>query len=275
MPTEIEFTVQQNAKRLDKIVLAHMPDYSRSQVQTLIKEGAVTVDGKQVKAGVKLRGGETVLITVPDEPESNIIPQDIPLSIVYEDEKLVVLEKPAGLVVHPGAGHENGTLVNALLSRYPDMIDMEDDPAADGRMGIVHRLDKHTSGLMVVARNTSTMLALMKQFRERTVEKYYLALLEKTPETATGLIDAPIGRNPTARKQMSVQHDGREAATEFEVLDNSFQDDQGAGAAKIAHRTDASNSCAYAIHQMPDYWRPGVWLPQTARWPQTAIFTRQ
>lgn len=225
--TIITFTVEKAGKRLDKLVLAHLPpEFSRSQVQTLIKDGHVTVDGDSLKAGHKLRGGETVQVTLPVPEESNIQPEEIALNIVHEEDVLMVIDKPAGLVVHPGAGHESGTLVNALLFRYPDMIDMEDDPAAEGRMGIVHRLDKDTSGLMVAARNTRTMHMLMAQFQERTVDKVYLALLEKTPDTLTGLIDAPIGRDPKQRKKLSVVHDGKSASTEFEVLDDNFRDGQ-------------------------------------------------
>ena len=230
----LEFTVSPDdaGARLDMLVLAAIPDLSRVQVQALIKDGQVLVDGRKIKAGVKLRGGESVQVQRPpvasaDEPEeSSIEPEDIQLKIVYEDEDVVVIDKRAGLVVHPGVGNPRGTLVNALLARYPELIEMEDAEDAEGRMGIVHRLDKDTSGLLVVARNLETMRALMTQFRERTVTKQYLALLERRPKTETGVIDAPIARDPRQRKRMAVIQDGRPAVTEFDIIDDQFQDDR-------------------------------------------------
>lgn len=220
----IEFTAEQHGKRLDKVLVAKLPDYSRSQIQTLITDGHVTVDGKTAKPGNKLKGGERIAINLPPEPEDVIEPQDIPLKIVYEDAHIAVIEKPAGMVVHPGIAQEDGTLVNALLARYPELVDMQDDPNAEGRMGIVHRLDKDTSGLLVTARDLQALHGLMAQFRERTVHKAYLALLERTPKTLKGVIDAPIGRDLKQRKRMGVRQDGKDALTEFEVLDDQFRD---------------------------------------------------
>lgn len=224
---EIQFVVANAGERLDKLIMEYVPDLSRSQIQALIKEGQVTVDDKQVKAGVKLRGGENVKVQIPAPPELNVEPENIPLNVVYEDDDVVVIDKPAGLVVHPGAGNLTGTLVNALLARYPEMMQMQgtDDEEDDGRIGIVHRLDKDTSGLMVVARHLAALTALMEQFRERTVEKNYLALLERTPKTHNGVVDAPIGRDPQKRKQMRVLPRGRQAVTEFEILDTEFRGD--------------------------------------------------
>jgi 23S rRNA pseudouridine1911/1915/1917 synthase len=224
---EIQFRVEHAGERLDKLIQQHLPDISRSQIQTLIKDGQVTVDDKQVKAGVKLRGGETIKIQMPAAPELNVEPENIPLSVVYEDADIVVLDKPAGLVVHPGAGNLTGTLVNALLARYPEMMQMQgtDEDEDEGRIGIVHRLDKDTSGLMVVARHLEALTALMEQFKERTVEKHYLALLERTPKTLSGVIDAPIGRDPQQRKQMRVLPRGRKAITEFEIIETDFRGD--------------------------------------------------
>lgn len=225
--TTLEFVVE-TRDRLDKLVLDVLPDYSRTQVQALIGEGRVLVNGEPSKPGVKLKGGETVLITIPVEEagEDFIVPEDIPLKILYEDDVIAVIDKPAGMVVHPGVGNDSGTLANALLARYPELVDMQDDEDAEGRLGIVHRLDKETSGLIVIARNIDALRHLMTQFRERTVDKYYLALVEKAPRTPNGIIDAPIGRDPKQRKRMSVVRGGKPATTEFEVIDDDFRDNR-------------------------------------------------
>ena len=210
-------------QRLDKFVLEHVEGVSRTQVQTLIRDGLVTVNGKTEKTGFKFKGGETVKIIVPIEEETDIEPEDIDLNIMYEDDDLAVINKPAGMVVHPGLGNETGTLVNAILARYPELSEMIDDTDTQDRLGIVHRLDKGTSGLIVVARNKSALLNLMNQFQERTVDKVYLALLESTPKSDIGRVDAPISRDPRQRKRMWVNRDGKSAVTEFTVIDDDFQ----------------------------------------------------
>lgn len=220
----IAFTVETPDRRLDKLLVDHLPDYSRSQIQSFITDGLVLVDGERAKPGNKLKGGERITVDLPPEPEHVIEPQEIPLDIVYEDDAIVILNKPANLVVHPGIANQDGTLVNALLARYPQLIDMQDDPRAEGRMGIVHRLDKDTSGLMVTAKTLPALKNLMAQFKARTVDKMYIALLERTPKTATGMIDAPIGRDVKQRKRMGVRQDGKAATTEFEVIDEQFRD---------------------------------------------------
>ena len=163
---------------------------------------------------------------IPHREERSVEPEDIPLDIVYEDEHLAVIDKPAGLVVHPGPGNETGTLVNALLARYPELANMMDDPETQYRLGIAHRLDRGTSGLIVIARDKPTLLALMRQFQARSVEKIYLALLEQRPKSNSGLIDAPIARDPRQRKRMAIQRGGKPAQTEFQVLDDDFQGDR-------------------------------------------------
>ena len=223
---ELNLTPSQPGQRLDLFVLEHVDALSRSQVQRLIRDGQVLVDDQAVKAGFKLKGGEAVWVRLPAPVEVTIEPEEIALDIVYEDDELAVINKPAGLVVHPGAGHESGTLVNALLARYPELAEMQDDAEAEQRLGIVHRLDRGTSGLMVVARKSSALLALMRQFQERTVDKHYLALLEKRPQSNTGLINAPIARDPRQRKRMRVHREGRSAQTEFTLLDDHFQGDR-------------------------------------------------
>jgi len=218
----MEFTIENAGERLDKILVARFPDYSRNQIQTFITEGAVTVDGATAKPGHKMKGGERVVFQLPEDDEYVIEPEDIPLDILYEDDDIAVINKASGMVVHPGIGQETGTLVHALLARYPEMVDMQDDPIAEGRMGIVHRLDKDTSGVIVIARKLNALSHLMAQFKARTTDKYYLALLERTPKTNEGRIDAPIGRDPKQRKRMGVVSDGKHAITEFEVIDTAF-----------------------------------------------------
>lgn len=231
-PNSFDFEVAASdaGERLDKLVLAALSDLTRAQVQTFIKAGRVTVDGRPIKAGVKLRGGEQIRVDLPgdkaEEDAAAIAPEALDLKILYEDDDLVVLEKPAGLTVHPGVGNASGTLANALLARYPELTEMQSAPEAEGRMGIVHRLDKETSGLMVAARNLETLRALMNQFRERSVEKQYIALLERRPKTERGVIDAPIARDPRQRKRMAVVQGGRPAVTDFEIIADNFLEDR-------------------------------------------------
>ena len=227
MPADsLSFRDEASRQRLDKLLMARLPGYSRSHVQALIRGGHVLVDGAAQKAGYKFKGGEQVAVWLPTRPEQRIEAEDIPLEIVYEDQHIAIINKPAGLVTQPGAGHESGTLVNALLWRYPDMAVMLDDPRTQDRLGIAHRLDRGTSGLLAIARDSQSLFALMRQFQERTVDKVYLALLERRPESNTGLIDAPIARDPRQRKRMAVRRGGKAAQTEFEVLDDNFQGDR-------------------------------------------------
>jgi 23S rRNA pseudouridine1911/1915/1917 synthase len=218
---DFAFVVETSGERLDKLVQEALEsvweDVSRNQVQSLIKGGQVLVDGKSMKAGNKLKGGETIRITLPDDDDGEVAlqPEAIDLDVVYEDDDIAVVNKPAGMVVHPGIAQETGTLVHALLARYPQLVDMQDDPLTEGRMGIVHRLDKDTSGLIVVALHLASLQHLMAQFQARTVEKIYTALVERRPKTSEGVIDAPIGRNPKQRKQMAVVRDGKKSQDDF------------------------------------------------------------
>lgn len=213
----IEFVNDTPGERLDKVVVARLGEgFSRAQVQRLIDDGNVSVDGEAIKAGVRLKGGEFIRIAIPPPaPQQDVQAEDIPLRIVYEDADIAVIDKPAGLIVHPGAGNEHGTLVNALLARYPEI---EQISIAPKRRGIVHRLDKDTSGLILAARNAAAMHKLMAQFQARTVEKIYVTLVERPPKTTTGHIEAPIARDPGDRKRMAVQRGGRPAISEFETI---------------------------------------------------------
>ncbi|MDQ7027894.1 MAG: RluA family pseudouridine synthase [Anaerolineae bacterium] len=220
----MEFTIQNAGERLDKILVARLPDFSRAQIQHMISNGLVKVDGQSAKSGHKMKGGERVVVDIPPNEEQIIAPEDIPLMVVYEDDDIAVIDKGADMVVHPGIGQESGTLVNALLAHYPQIIDMQDDPRAEGRMGIVHRLDKDTSGLIVTAKHITALENLMTQFQVRNVEKTYLALLERTPKTDKGIIEAPIGRDPKQRKRMAVVKEGKHALSEYEIIDLQFRD---------------------------------------------------
>jgi 23S rRNA pseudouridine1911/1915/1917 synthase len=225
MTTPLHITVTTSGERLDKHLAEALPSYSRAQLQQWIKAGQVKVNDSSagLKAGTKPHAGDVIVVEFPHEEDFRPQPEDIPLKIIYEDDDLAVIDKPAGLVVHPGAGNPTGTLVNALLSRYPQMQNMDDDENLDeGRAGIVHRLDKDTSGLIVVAKHKEALTELMQQFRDRTVEKTYVALLERTPRTLTGIVDAPIARDPKFRQKMSVIARGRDAITEFAVTDHNF-----------------------------------------------------
>ncbi len=200
--------------RLDRYVARTVAGLSRSYVQQLISEGQITVDGRLARPSLALRGGECLRVSVPPPQPTDLRPEAIPLLIVYEDDDLVVIDKSAGMVVHPAPGHSSGTLVNALLARYPTM-----QVNGSVRPGIVHRLDQETSGLLVVARHDQAMQALTEQQRARSMLKLYLAVVEGRFKEPEGLIDAPIGRHPTDRLRMSVHFGStaREARTYYRV----------------------------------------------------------
>lgn len=217
-------TIEQEAHglRIDRGLADALPDRSRSEIQRWIKEGRVRVGGETAKASLKLLAGDTVEIDVPEAPqESPLAPEALALNIVYEDADLLVIDKPAGMVVHPAPGHSGGTLVNAVLHHCPDILGV----GGERRPGIVHRLDKDTSGLIVVAKHDAAHRNLQAQFKARTVFKEYLALLEGKLQPAQGRISAPIGRHPSERKRMAVlapdaagESGGREAVTVFRTL---------------------------------------------------------
>lgn len=210
----IELRIDASKVRLDKFLAEQVPELSRSEIQRLIASGRVTVDGEPAKPSHKVRMGEEVVVLVPAEESTELLPEAIPLDIVYEDQVLLVVDKPAGMVVHPAPGHSGGTLVNALLAHCPELAAGEDD-----RPGIVHRLDRDTSGLILVAKNEKARRALQRQFKERQVHKAYLALLDGHLHPAWGRIEAAVGRDPHHRQRMSVQTGGREAITEYHVLE--------------------------------------------------------
>lgn len=215
---QLTISPEQAGQRLDRYLTAFLPDISRTAIQQLIAEGQILVNGKKSKAGYALRSGDSIAIlaTAPSSDLSHLEPLSIPLDIVYEDDDLLVINKPAGLVVHPAPGHKDDTLVNALLARYPELRQV----GSEERPGIVHRLDRDTSGLMIVAKNARTHAALVEQMKRHEIIKRYLALVEGNVALDQGSIDAPIGRDPRNRQQMAITAIGsREARTHFRVLE--------------------------------------------------------
>jgi 23S rRNA pseudouridine1911/1915/1917 synthase len=221
--TRIEVTGDLAGQRLDRVLAAHVPDLSRSRAQTAIAAGRVTVNGKPAKASLPLDAGMVIayapeVAPAPSPPAATPEAEpDLPLRIVYEDAHLLVVEKPAGMVVHPAPGHPTRTLVDALRQRVPGLSG-GDDPT---RPGIVHRLDKDTSGLLVVAKDAPTHAALARQMKDHAMVKRYLALVEGQMPVSEGVVEAPIGRDPRNRQRMalvSAASGGREARTRFRVL---------------------------------------------------------
>lgn len=211
------FSVNQEAAqtRVDVFLTQQLEGFSRTAIQKLIIEGRVGVNAKPIKPHHCLRAGDEVSIELPVKQESSLSAENIVLDIVYEDEDVIVINKPSGMVVHPGAGNTTGTLVNALLSHTKELSSINKE-----RPGIVHRLDKETSGLLVVAKNNPTHLALAKQFRKHSIKRRYIALVQGQVTFKEGVIDAPIGRHPFQKKKMAVSFDSRtkEAQTNYRVL---------------------------------------------------------
>jgi 23S rRNA pseudouridine1911/1915/1917 synthase len=220
----IELRVSEGGQRLDKYVAQSVSDLSRSRAQKLIEEGLVTVNGGIVKPSYRVEIGDLVVVRIPPPEPVEVKPEAIPVDIVYEDEDIIVVNKPAGMVVHPAYGHRTGTLVNAVLAHCPNLAGAE----SDLRPGIVHRLDKDTSGLIIVAKHDSARQHLQRQFKRREVRKVYMALVEGRLEPARGVIEAPIGRDKKRRKRMAVVEGGREARTEYRVVEY-FDDKAGKG----------------------------------------------
>lgn len=202
-------------QRLDTFLTESFEQWTRSHIQNLIKNGNITVNGQHIKSGYKLRDGDIIKVDVPELRPINVQPEDIPLNILYEDEDIIVINKPQGMVVHPAAGNYSGTLVNALLAHCKDLSGIN----GEIRPGIVHRIDKDTSGVLVVAKNDMAHVALAQQIKEKTAIRKYVALLEGDIKEDTGVINAPIARHPTDRKKMAVVSGGRSAITHFKVLE--------------------------------------------------------
>jgi 23S rRNA pseudouridine1911/1915/1917 synthase len=208
------FVADEPGVRLDRYVCRKLAELSRTSIQKLISDGYITVNGQMAKAGLKLNVGDRLKVVLPPPPPSPLTPEAMPLDIIYEDDDLLVVDKPAGLTVHPAPGHRAHTLVNAILSRIPHLAALSDSL----RPGIVHRLDRDTSGVMVVAKNSLAQTKLTEQFKARSVAKAYLVLVKGHLTPENGIIEAPIGRDPRDRKRMAVVARGREARTEYRVI---------------------------------------------------------
>ncbi|WP_368251556.1 RluA family pseudouridine synthase [Enterococcus sp. 2201sp1_2201st1_B8_2201SCRN_220225] len=215
MKEQIKLQLKEKGGRIDKVLSEQLAKYSRSQIQQWLKEDLVTVNGAVVKANYKTKPYDQVEISIPEPSTLELIPENIPLDIVYEDQDVAVVNKPQGMVVHPSAGHPNGTLVNALLYHMQDLSSINDVI----RPGIVHRIDKDTSGLLMIAKNDFAHESLAKQLKEKTSLRKYVALVHGVIPHEKGVIEAPIGRSKTDRKMQAVIEEGKPAVTHFQVLE--------------------------------------------------------
>ncbi len=202
-------------ERLDVFVARRLPEFTRSRAQRLIDDGRVTVAGQRAKPALRLEAGQRVHVVLPPPVADRVEPESIALDILFEDADLLAVNKPAGMMVHPAPGHRSTTLVNAILAHCRDLSGI----GGVLRPGIVHRLDRDTSGVIVVAKNDAAHNALARQLKDRSVEKTYLALVQGTPRPAEGVIDAPIARDPRNRQRMAVVEGGREAVTSYRVVE--------------------------------------------------------
>lgn len=210
---ELRPTREQKGLRLDRFVADALPELSRGYVQQLIERGEVLVDGQVRRPSFKMTPGEVATVAVPPAEEFHLEPEAIPLAVIYEDEDVLVIDKPAGMVVHPAPGHSHGTLVNAVLAHVPTL-----SVGGTRRPGIVHRLDKETSGVMVVAKTDRAHGSLVRQWQERSVEKRYRALVAGKVEEDEATVAVPIARDPKHRQRMAAIRSGREATSHFSVL---------------------------------------------------------
>jgi 23S rRNA pseudouridine1911/1915/1917 synthase len=214
-PATTDLTADRAGERLDVFVARMLPDLTRSRVQRLIDDGAVVVAGARAKPGLRLEAGQAVRVAVPAAVESKAAPEPIDLDIIHEDGDLLIVNKPAGMTVHPAPGHASATLVNAILAHCDDLSGI----GGVLRPGIVHRLDRDTSGVIVVAKNDAAHNALSRQLKARSVEKTYVTLVEGTPKPPEGIIDAPIARDPRNRQRMAIVEDGRASVTAYRVVE--------------------------------------------------------
>ena len=212
---QLFFPEDRPTERLDTYIVECLPDISRSQLKKLIDNGQVTLNEATTKASYKLKGGESIRVILPEPEPIETIPEAIPLHIIYEDPDLIVINKAAGMVVHPAVGHSRGTLVNALLHHCHDLAGI----GGELRPGIVHRIDKDTSGVIVVTKNDHSHQHLAAQFKDHSINRRYLALVHGCPDGNAGIIDQPIGRHPTQRKKMSGKaRNSKRAVTHWKTL---------------------------------------------------------
>ena len=218
--SNLHFTFNENSpERLDKFLVTRIPELSRARIQALITAGHITInDDIPHKSGFALATGDQIEVRIPPAAPSQLIPEAIPLDILFENDDVFVVNKPAGMVVHPAAGHASGTLIHAALAHAPEI----EGVGGEKRPGLVHRLDKDTSGAIIMAKNDRAQHWLSQQFQDRQVGKNYLALVDGQPPTPTGRVEAPIGRDPAHRQRMAVTtaNKGREAISEFFTLES-------------------------------------------------------
>ena len=202
--------------RIDKVLTEIYPRFSRTRIQNMLEDEDILVNDQAVRASYKVKAGDTIILSVYPDIPNDVLPEDIPLDIIYEDDDIIVVNKPQGMVVHPANGHRNGTLVNALLYHFQGQLS---NVAGSVRPGIVHRIDKDTSGLLVVAKNDAAHENLAAQLKNKTAYREYLALVHGEVTHDEGEIRAPIGRHPKDRKKMAVVSQGKPAVTHFKVLE--------------------------------------------------------
>ncbi|HUO02422.1 MAG TPA: RluA family pseudouridine synthase [Rhizomicrobium sp.] len=245
-PVSILVPPDQAGQRLDRVLAALLPDLSRSRLAALIDQGAVTLETRTIKdANHRVKGGETYIIAVPEAVPATPRGQDIPLDVIYEDKDLIVIDKPAGLVVHPAAGNPDGTLVNALIAHCGASLM---GIGGEQRPGIVHRLDKDTSGLLVAAKTERAMGSLAKQFANHTIERAYHAVVWGSPRLGDGVIEGQIGRNPFDRKRMAVlRGGGKLARTRYRVIER-FGPDARPFASLIECRLETGRTHQIRVH---------------------------
>ena len=215
MPDKYQFVIQEEKGRIDKVLATKIPSLSRSRIQDLVQDKNILVNSKAVKTSYKVQKNDLISVSVPKLKPLAVVPEDIPLDIIYEDQDVIVVNKPQGMVVHPAAGHPDHTLVNALLFHTKNLAE-----SPEGfRPGIVHRIDKDTSGLLMVAKNAFARENLEKQLAQKTNKRLYLAIVHGNFSEKSGTIEAPIGRDHYNRKKMAVVENGKNAVTHFTVLE--------------------------------------------------------
>jgi len=215
MTDKIEFTVTNEKGRLDKVLAENLPDYSRSQIQKWLQEGRVEKNGQVVQSKMKVHTGDSFVITIPAAKKLEVVAQNIPLDIIYQDQDVAVVNKPQGMVVHPSQGHPDGTLVNALLYHLDHLSSIN----GVIRPGIVHRIDKDTSGLLMIAKNDTSHASLTQQLKDKSSLREYTAIVHGNIPHKKGVITAPIGRSKTDRKKQDVIAEGKNAVTHFTVVE--------------------------------------------------------
>jgi len=213
---EYRIKEEEQGIRLDKIISELEQESSRTAIQRMIEEGNILVNGKKVKTSYKVVEGDFITIQDEEPQETDLVPQDIPLNIIYEDDDILIINKEKGMVVHPGAGNPDGTLVNAIMAKCKDSLS---GIGGKIRPGVVHRIDKDTSGLVIIAKNDKAHIDISEQIKNREVEKTYLALVRGNIKENEAVINMPIGRSTKDRKKMAVDKKGKEAITEFKVLE--------------------------------------------------------